>query len=209
MKTLLLAAGLILSAATPAFAADQGEARAQAPAPVSIPAMLSASERENYRVVFADLRAQNWAGAAGRLDGMRERSAARPRPGDALHHAGLAPGRAEPLDRIARPRARAAPGRGRSPGSPALRGAEELPALPYDADAFPAFPASRAAPAPRPIRGDTVADAARAPDPAAAASTTSPFEAETLLNARSDELTRRGAHRVPAAHRLGLFSQRL
>jgi len=60
LKARLLAAALALAAASPLAA--QG---------ISAPAQLSASERENYRAVFASLHAQDWAGAAGRLDGMR------------------------------------------------------------------------------------------------------------------------------------------
>jgi hypothetical protein len=64
----LALAGFLL-AATPALA--QTPAAAPAARGFAVPAQLSASERENYTAIFADLRAQNWAGAAGRLDGMR------------------------------------------------------------------------------------------------------------------------------------------
>src|SRR5688572_17866734 len=37
----------------------------------AVPAQLSAAERESYRAVFADLRAENWSGAGARLDAMR------------------------------------------------------------------------------------------------------------------------------------------
>ena len=148
MKTLLLAASLGLScAATPALAADQAETPAQAPQSVAIPAMLNASQRENYRSVFADLRAQNWAGAAGRLDGMANGPLARPRPGDALHHAELAPGRARAIIRLARPRPRTAPGGGSWPARPAARRRDAARHSQAARDHRPSRPAS---PRPRP-----------------------------------------------------------
>jgi hypothetical protein len=63
----LLAAGMAL-AASPSLAQESGR---HGPA-ISAPAQLSPSERDAYRAIFASLRAQDWAGAAGRLDGMRD-----------------------------------------------------------------------------------------------------------------------------------------
>ena len=74
LRSAVLAAGLILCAA-PALAGagdDARDSRAARPRAVAIPSQLSASQRENYQAVFADLRAQYWASAAGRLDGMDE-----------------------------------------------------------------------------------------------------------------------------------------
>ena len=66
LTRLLCAAGLVLAAA-PALAEDE----MQAGRAMAVPAQLTQSERDNYRAVFAALAAQDWAGAAGRLDGMR------------------------------------------------------------------------------------------------------------------------------------------
>src|SRR5918998_198837 len=70
LRSVLLAGGLVVAAA-PAWAEAGDAAQGRPRQSVALPAQLSASERQNYRAVFADLGAQNWAGAAGRLDGMR------------------------------------------------------------------------------------------------------------------------------------------
>ena len=69
LRTALLAAGLVLTSA-PALAHQASRPVAQRV--VVVPTQLEGSERERYQAVFADLRAQNWTGAAARLDGMRE-----------------------------------------------------------------------------------------------------------------------------------------
>ena len=180
--------------------------RRRAPSP--IPASSAPSERDNYRAVFADLRAQNWAGAAGRLDGMRDGAASRPRPGDALHHAGLAAGRAASRStRLLAARARAAAG-GR-PRPPRPRARRREPARPARRrSASPAFAGqprrARAAHDPRRRRRRR----ARAADPA-------PARRRPAVRGRGPaqraqrRAHARGAHRLPAAHRLGLLSQRL
>src|SRR5262245_29340945 len=61
----LLAAVLVLFAFPGMAAAEDAPARPEPARVVAIPNMLSASERENYQSIFADLRAQNWASAAG------------------------------------------------------------------------------------------------------------------------------------------------
>lgn len=187
MKTLLLAASLgLFCAATPALAADQAETPAQAPQSVAIPAMLNASQRENYRSIFTDLRAQNWAGAAGRLDGMANgplHDLARamlytmpnsPRVELEQLYAlvGRAPElpQAEDLGRLAR-----------------LRGAEMLPDIPRQ-HAITGLPGQPRRARARAIQGDTVADQLEPLiQPLLVAD--QPFEAETLFNARSAELT--------------------
>ena len=64
----LLCAGLVL-AATPALAAE--DERAGARQAFAAPSQLSEAERDNYRAIFAALRARDWDRAAGRLDAMR------------------------------------------------------------------------------------------------------------------------------------------
>ena len=64
----LLTAGLILAAAPAEAQTQENAARTGA---IPAPAQLSASQRDAYRSIFAALRAQDWAGAAGRLDGMQ------------------------------------------------------------------------------------------------------------------------------------------
>lgn len=182
-RTLL--AGLVLAAApTWAGATEPESPPASRAAPV--PAQLGASEREHYRAVFADLRAQNWAGAAGRLDGMR----------------------AGPLHDLARamlytmpgsPRVELEPLRAlieRAPELPqaadlarlaALRGATELPSLPA-AQRLAGLPGQPRRQRARAIRGDAVADALEPLiQPLLVAD--QPFEAETLFNERSAELS--------------------
>ena len=93
MKSLgaaLFGAGLVL-AATPAFA-QAIPARSELPAHLrptareaartiapqvqvpqaAVPAQLGAAERESYRAIFADLRAESWTGAAARIEAMRD-----------------------------------------------------------------------------------------------------------------------------------------
>ncbi len=186
MKTLrrtMLAFGLIL-AATPAIA--DGDDQAPAARTVSIPAQLGAAERDNYRAVFADLEAQNWAGAAGRLDGMR----------------------AGPLHDLARamlytmpgsPRVELEPLRAlleRAPELPQapdlarlaeLRGATNLPPLPA-AQRLAGLPGQPRRQRARAISGDPAADALEPlVQPLLVAD--QPFEAETLFNERSAELS--------------------
>lgn len=67
----LLAAAFMLPAA--AAASDvAGVARARQARAATVPAQLSAAQREAYRAIFADLAASNWAGAMGRLDATPE-----------------------------------------------------------------------------------------------------------------------------------------
>ena len=64
----LLWAGLAF-AAVPAFAAADDDATARRA--FAAPSQLSDAERQNYRAIFAALRARDWAQVAGRLDEMR------------------------------------------------------------------------------------------------------------------------------------------
>ncbi len=183
LKAAFLATGLIL-AATPAWADDvQAERAERAFAP---PAQLAAAERDNYRAVFAALRAQDWAGAAGRLDGMRE---------GPLHD--LA--RAMLYSMPGSPRVELAPLAellARSPELPQAgdlvrlaraRGAETLPALPETQRLVGLAGQPRRA-RPRPIRGDSVADALE-PLIQPLIRDDKPFEAEALLDSRIAELS--------------------
>ncbi|HYJ51987.1 MAG TPA: lytic transglycosylase domain-containing protein [Allosphingosinicella sp.] len=153
---------------------------------ISAPAQLTASERDNYRAVFAALRAQDWAGAAGRLDGMRDgplhniaRAMLYTMPGsprvetqpltDLIARAPELP-QADDLARIAR-----------------TRGAESLPAIPQEQRLYGLAGQPRRA-RPRPIRGDIVADQLEPLiNPLLVAD--QPSEAESLLNTRLDELS--------------------
>jgi peptidoglycan lytic transglycosylase len=185
LSRLLLAAGLTL-AATPASGEGGAAAQARPAQGTAIPSQLAASERENYRAVFADLRAQNWAGAAGRLDGMRQ---------GPLHDLARAmlytmPGsprvELEPLRSLLE-RAAHLP---QAPDVARLaraRGAADLPSLP-EAQRLAGLPGQPRRQRARPIRGDAVADALEPLiQPLLVAD--QPFEAETLFNTRSAELS--------------------
>jgi soluble lytic murein transglycosylase len=176
LKAALLAATMILAA--PAWAQD---ARA-----VSAPAQLTASERDSYRAVFAALRAQDWAGAAGRLDGMQSgplhdlaRAMLYTMPGSPRVESGplaeliaRAPElpQADDLARLAR-----------------ARGAESLPELPQAQRLYGLAGQPRRA-RPRPIRGDAVADQLE-PLIQPLIRDDRPVEAEALLNTRIAELS--------------------
>jgi soluble lytic murein transglycosylase-like protein len=180
----LLAAGL-LAVAIPAAAADTGS-RAEGPSEVRIPAMLSASERDNYRAVFADLRAQNWLGAQGRLDGMR------PGPLHPYARAMLftAPGSPrvdrEPLAELLA-RAPELPQAADLERLARLRGANDLPQLP-DVQRMTWLGGQPRRGRPGPIRGDDAADRIE-PLIQPLLVNDQPFEAESLFNARRGELS--------------------
>jgi soluble lytic murein transglycosylase len=185
MKTLrlsLLAASLLCAA--PALAAD--DAAQPAARAATIPAQLTAAQRENYRAVFTELRAQNWAGAAGRLDEMRD----------------------GPLHNLARAMLYTMPGSPRVELGPLLDLLERAPELPQAADlarlattrgatSLPDMPEAqrlaglagqpRRARA-RNIEGDAVADALEPLiQPLLVAD--QPYEAETLFNERRADLS--------------------
>jgi soluble lytic murein transglycosylase-like protein len=67
-RALLLSAAFVLPAA-PALAADES-ATPSLVSPAAQPAVLSPSERSNYREFFAALKASDWASASARLDAM-------------------------------------------------------------------------------------------------------------------------------------------
>lgn len=187
MKTLtrlLCAAGLVI-AATPALAADEVQADRSSRA-FAAPAQLSQSERDNYRAIFTALSAQDWAGAAGRLDGMRSgplhdvaRALLYTMPGtprvelqpltDLLGRAVELPQAAD-LARLAR-----------------ARGAENLPELP-DTQRLVGLAGQPRRARPRQIRGDAVADALE-PLIQPLIRDDQPFEAEALLGTRIAELS--------------------
>lgn len=155
----------------------------------SPPAMLNDSQRENYRAVFADLRAANWAGAAGRLDAMRE----------------------GPLHSMARAVLYTTPGSPRVELGPLMELLEAAPELPQASDlarlatlrgatALPRLPEVRRLSGlsgqprrarPRPIRGDPVADQLE-PLIQPLLVDDQPYEAETLFNERSADLSEEG-----------------
>lgn len=187
MRTLtgLLCAAGLASCAVPALAAaddvQPGPARAFA-----APSQLTAAERDNYRAIFAALHAQDWAGAAGRLDGMRS----------------------GPLHDVARAMLYTMPGSprvelqplaellGRAPDLPQApdlarlaraRGAENLPDLP-GAQRLVGLSGEPRRARPRAIRGDAVADALE-PLIQPLIRDDRPLEAEALLGTRIAELT--------------------
>jgi soluble lytic murein transglycosylase-like protein len=177
----LLAAGTILAAAP----AGAQESARHGPA-ISCPAQLSPAEREAYRAIFAALRAQDWAGAAGRLGGMPEgplhnlaRAMLYTMPGsprvelapvmDLLARAPELP-QADDLARLAR-----------------ARGAETLPDLPQAQRLYGLTGQPRRA-RPRPIQGDPVADQLE-PLIQPLIRDDHAVEAEALLATRSAELS--------------------
>lgn len=177
----LLAAGTLLAAA-PATAQESAlHGRA-----ISCPAQLSPAERDSYRAIFAALRAQDWAGAAGRLDGMREgplhnlaRAMLYTMPGSPRVEAGpmlellaRAPElpQADDLARLAR-----------------ARGAETVPDLPQAQRLYGLSGQPRRA-RPRAVRGDPVADQLE-PLIQPLIRDDHAVEAEALLNTRIAELS--------------------
>ena len=176
LKAALLAAAMAVAA----------PALGQSARTFAAPAQLSAAERDNYRAVFAALHAQDWAGAAGRLDGMREgplhdlaRALLYTMPGSPRVESGpltellaRAPElpQADDLARLAR-----------------ARGAETLPDLPRAQRLYGLAGQPRRA-RPRTIRGDAVADQLE-PLIAPLIRDDRPVEAEALLNSRSEELS--------------------
>lgn len=181
----LLCVGLVL-AATPSLAADGEEEQGTVARGFAAPEQLSASEREAYRAVFAALRNRDWAGAAARLDGMRQ---------GPLHDIA----RAQLYTLPGSPRVEAGPITqllGRAPDLPqapalarlaATRGVESLPTLPTAQQLY-GLPGQPRRARPRPIRGDAVADQLE-PLIAPLIRDDKPVEAEALLATRSAELT--------------------
>jgi soluble lytic murein transglycosylase-like protein len=216
MKTFaatLMAAGFVLSA-TPAFA-QAIPARSELPAHLrpttreateretapglqgrisetrmapqaAVPAQLGAAERDNYRAIFADLRANNWTGAAARIEAMRDgplrdlaratlyTSAGSPRVEaapliDLLQRAPDLP-QASDLGRLAR-----------------ARGAESLPYI-TPTQRLVGLTGQPRRQRPRSVRGDAVADALE-PVIQPLLVDDQPFEAEARFNARSAELS--------------------
>jgi len=181
----LLGACLTL-AVTPAYAATGEDGQGHARSAFAAPSQLSASERDNYRAIFAALRAGDWAGAAGRLDEMR--------PG-LLHDFA----RAQLYTLPGSPRVEAGPLMillGRAPDLPQAatlarlatsRGVETLPELPAVQHLY-GLPGQPRRTRPRPVRGDAVADQLE-PLLQPLIRDDKPVEAEALLATRSAELT--------------------
>lgn len=174
-----LAAAALALACAPAAAQDTERA-------ISAPAQLTQSERDDYRAVFTALRAQDWAGAAGRLGGMREgplhdlaRAMLYTMPGSPrvdlppilalLARAPELP-QAEDLARIAR-----------------TRGADTLPDMPRAQRLYGLAGQPRRL-RPRPIRGDAVADQLE-PLIQPLLRDDQPIEAEAILATRLAELS--------------------
>ncbi|MBV9882561.1 MAG: lytic transglycosylase domain-containing protein [Sphingomonadaceae bacterium] len=147
---------------------------------------MSPSERDSYRAVFASLRAQDWAGAAGRLDGMRD----------------------GPLHNLARAMLYTMPGSPRVEAAPLLDLLARAPELPQaddlarlarsrGADTVPDLPQAQRLyglsgqprrTRPRPIQGDPVADQLE-PLIQPLIRDDHAVEAEALLATRSAELS--------------------
>ena len=186
-------AALCLVCAAPAFAeagseTDSGSAAVQTNvrATAAIPAQLSAAQRESYRAVFADLRAQNWTGAIGRLDEMRDgplhnvaRAMLYTMPGSPRVELGPL------LDLIDRaPELPQAPDLARLAVS---RGATTLPNMP-EVQRLAGLSGQPRRGRPRPIQGDSVADLLE-PLISPLLIADQPFEAETLLNQQGADLS--------------------
>jgi soluble lytic murein transglycosylase len=152
----------------------------------AVPTQLSAADREAYRAVFADLRAESWTSAAARIESMRDgplrdvtramlfSAPASPRVElgplmDLLQRAPDLPQAAD-LARLAR-----------------ARGAESLPYLP-EPQRLVGLAGQPRRQRPRQIRGDAAADALE-PLIQPLLVDDQPFEAETQFNARSAELS--------------------
>ncbi|WP_129792673.1 lytic transglycosylase domain-containing protein [Sphingosinicella sp. CPCC 101087] len=183
----LLAAGLLLLVSPPALADAGGvSGRGERGQAVRIPAMLSNSERENYRAVFADLRAQNWGSAAGRLDGMRHGPLHDFARGMLYTMPGSPRVEREPLESLL----------ARAPDLPQaadlarlaqLRGSEDLAELPQ-VQRLGWLGGQPRRQRPRPIRGDEAADRLE-PQIQPLLVADQPYEAESLFNARRHELS--------------------
>ena len=190
LAKLWIAAGLFLSAA-PVIAADfdQSAASAAAPAPAgafAIPAQLGESERVYYRALFADLRAQNWAGAAGRLDSVRSgplhdlaRSMLYTMPGSPRVDL-------QPLRELIE-RAPDLPQASALARLATVRGATSLPNLP-EIQRLAGLAGQPRRARPRAISGNSAADALEPlVQPLLVADR--PFDAEAILNERSTDLS--------------------
>ena len=185
-EALLLAAAVVLSAA-PALAAAPSPAEADAAqAGAPLPRVLTDEQRSNYRAIFAAIRAGDWAGAASRLDGMRDG----PLHDVARARLYLAPGsprvELEPLLRLLSG-ARELPQAEQLARLAATRGALELPNLPATQRLVwvPGQPRRGRA---RGVRGDQATDTLEAlVQPLIVADR--PVEAEALLNERGGDLS--------------------
>jgi soluble lytic murein transglycosylase-like protein len=185
LRTALLGVALVMAGA-PALADVETSAGERAQQPASVPAQLTADQRDAYRAIFSDLHAANWTSAAQRLDAMR--------PGP-LHDYARAllytlPGsprvEAQPLlDLLTR--ARELPQAPDLARIAALRGATDLPPLPQ-AQRLVGLPGQPRRARGRAIVGDPVADAL---DPLISPLLVQdqPQQAETLFRARSEELS--------------------
>lgn len=181
--TAALAASLLVSAATPAIAADGGDPFSAAPQ--TVPPVLSGKQKQLYSQVLVAIRGQRWADAKTLLDGAESGPLT-----DFL--------RAELLVAPNSPKAEVAdimPILSRSPNLPqaeqlgrlaAKRGATDLPSLPYQTRL------SWAGSAPRRLGADSVSDpfanglASSIPD---RIKNDDPAGAEALLNAVLDKLS--------------------
>ena len=159
-------------------------ARAHAYTPA---AQLDASQRDNYRAIFAALRAPGLGGRRRPARRHARRAAARSRPGDALHHAGLAPRRAAAGHGAAAAQCRAAAGRGARPARPRARRREPCRACP-SSSASSASAGSRAAPGRATSAAIAVADTLE-PLLQPLIRDDKPVEAEALLATRAEELS--------------------
>ena len=186
MKTLFSRALLVAASILCVSPALADGAAMDAPRGASLPAQLSGSEREYYRAVFADLRAQNWAGAAGRLDAMRAGPLHDVARAMLYTMPGSPPVQMEPLVALL-VRAPELPQADDLARLARLRGAETIPQPPrvQRLGGLPGQPRRARA---RSVRGDPVADSLEPlVQPLLVADR--PFEAESLFNERRAELS--------------------
>ncbi|MGQ0559588.1 MAG: lytic transglycosylase domain-containing protein [Sphingosinicella sp.] len=186
----LLAASLALAAAPTAAQDSAFPSALPAEHLAAIPVILTPAERDFYRGLFTELRAGNWAGAAGRLDSMRS---------GPLHDLARAmlytmPGspRVELLPLIELlGRARDLPQAAGLARLARLRNADardiDIPNVPEEQRLFN-LPGQPRRGRPRSVRGDPIADRLEnLVQPLLVAD--QPYEAETLFNERKAELS--------------------
>ena len=177
------------SSSPPRPAARRRRSRRARPGPrLRRAAQLSAAERDNYRAVFAALRAQRLGRRRRPARRHARRAAARRRPRDALHHAGLAPGRARAARSICSPARPICRRPATSPGSPARAAPRACPICPTPGASYglPGQPrraraAHRSAAMRSPTRSSRLIQPLIRDD--------KPVEAEALLETRSAELS--------------------
>ncbi|TVV75611.1 lytic transglycosylase domain-containing protein [Sphingomonas solaris] len=180
----LLAAALLLGAAAPALAVAPVAPPAAAPA-AAIPAQLDAAARDNYRAVFAAMRAGDWSSAAARLDALPD-GLLTPFARAELYLAKGSPAiEAEPLVALLN-QATDLPQAARLAALARKRGVESVPTLPYENELKRMSGAPRRQSA-RSIKSDAIAMTLSA-QVVPLIKDDRPSEAETLLLAVENQL---------------------